>query len=110
MKTRGPGQVSRYAPPPLTPALIGGTEWEKALFNDVFEQKYKLTEYTSSSDNFSSKIRTTRTSTYEELDAALWTSQVKSERVPILRPIVATKTKRFFCNVKRKYSTHHQVD
>ena len=39
-----------------------------------------------------------RTSTYEELDAALleWVSQVRSEGTPISGPIVAAKAKHFF--------------
>ena len=72
----------------------------ESTVRDIFKQKDKLMQFASTSDNSSSmkKRKTMKTSTYEELDAALleWVSQVRSEGTPISGPIVAAKAKQFF--------------
>jgi len=61
---------------------IGGS-----TVRDIMKQKDKLMQFASASDNSSSmkERKTMKTSTYEELDAALlkWVSQVRSENTPI---------------------------
>lgn len=72
----------------------------ESTVRDIFKQKDKLMKFESASDNCSSmkKRKTMKTSTYEELDAALlqWINQVRSEGTPVSRPIVSAKAKQFF--------------
>ena len=67
---------------------------------DILKQKDKLMQFVASSDNSTSmkKRKSMKSSTFEELDAALlcWVSQVRSEGTPVSGPIVAAKAKQFF--------------
>lgn len=72
----------------------------ESTVRDIMKQKDKLMQFASASDNSSSMKRrkTMKTSTYEELDAALlkWVRQVRGEDTPISGPIIAAKAKQFF--------------
>ena len=64
---------------------------------DILKQKEKLMQFAASSDSSSSmkKRKSMKSSTVEELDAALlrWVSQVRSEGTPVSGPIAAAKAK-----------------
>ncbi|XP_054709228.1 jerky protein homolog-like [Uloborus diversus] len=66
----------------------------------ILQQKDKLAQFASVTNisTFMKKRKTMKTSTYEELDAALlkWVNQLRSKGTPISGPIIAAKAKQFF--------------